>query len=265
MEYKMFRKIRKKTIKSQCVFNNVRKLLKINCLLALTLVGSENIFSERLVITSPIKEGEYIDRIDIEEVEIASGCGITEIPDYAFLGCTSLHKVTLPPGLTKIGFQAFSECEALQSINFPLSLEDIGSNAFTYCSSLDELEFPSSLKHIGHNAFSFCTSLKEAILPDSLEEIESYAFSDCDSLQKVRLPANDRLLGELMMNCCPELIEIEAPSEKAPKFDCESYIFDPEDMAAYERCVLKLPENGIDSYNVSKSWQIFNKIVTYSK
>ena len=122
--------------------------------------------------------------------------------------------------------------------------------------------FPDGLKHIGHNAFSFCSSLREAILPDSLEEIESYAFSDCESLEKVRLPVNDRLLGELMMNCCPSLVEIVAPSKKVPKFDCESFIFDPEDAAAYERCILKVPENSKDSYNVSKSWRMFNKIAT---
>ncbi|MDE6511088.1 MAG: leucine-rich repeat domain-containing protein, partial [Muribaculaceae bacterium] len=144
--------------------------------------------------------------------------------------------------------------------NLPNTLEDIGSNSFAYCSSLDDLIFPNDLKHIGHNAFSFCSTLREAILPDSLEEIESYAFSDCDSLRKVRLPANDRLLGELMMNCCPQLIEIVAPSPRAPKFDCESFIFDPDDTMAYERCVLYVPENGIDSYVVSKSWHMFNKI-----
>ena len=224
-----------------------------------------NAFSETLIISSPIQEGQYIDRADITEVIVQPGKGIKEIPDYAFLGCTSLKKVTLPEGLEKIGFQAFSECSVLESINFPSSLEDIGSNSFAYCKSLDGLVFPFGLKHIGHNAFSFCSSLKEAILPDSIKEIESYAFSDCDSLMKVRLPANDRLLGELMMNCCPKLVEIVAPSVKAPKFDCDSYIFDPYDAESYKRCVLKVPENSRDAYNVSKSWQMFNNIVTYRK
>ncbi len=242
-----------------------RKLLKLSIFIIMLIFGGGVSLSEKIVITSPIKAGEYIDRTDIEEVEIAEGSEMTEIPDYAFLGCTSLKRVQLPKGLKKIGFQAFSECEALESINFPSTLEDIGSNSFTYCSNLDNLKFPKGLKHIGHNAFSFCTSLQEAILPDSVEEIESYAFSDCDSLKKVRLPANDRLLGELMMNCCPELKVIIAPSVKAPKFDCESFIFDPEDAAAYERCVLQVPENGKDSYDVSKSWQMFNKIATCDK
>ena len=239
-----------------------RNLLILSLFLVVQFWGSTEVFSDRLVITEPIREGQYIDRTDIEEIEILDGCGISEIPDYAFLGCTSLKSVKLPQGLKKLGFQAFSECESLQSINMPNSLEDIGSNCFAYCSNLDNVEFPDSLKHIGHNAFSFCSSLKEVILPDGLEEIESYAFSDCDSLQRVRLPANDNMLGELMMNCCPHLVEIVASSKIAPKFDCESFIFDPEDEAAYGRCLLKVPDNSIDSYIVSKSWQMFNKIVT---
>lgn len=237
------------------------KSLRYIVCLFIVILTSTDAFSSRLVISAPIREGEYIDRTDIEEVVIEEESGIEEIPDYAFLGCSSLRKVTLPSGLKKIGFQAFSECSALAEINFPESLEDIGSNSFAYCSRLDNLAFPKGLKHIGHNAFSFCTSLKEAILPDSIEEIESYAFSDCDELRKVRLPANDRLLGELMMNCCPNLVKIICPSPKAPKFDCESFVFDPEDTDAYDRCVLYIPENGKDSYIVSKSWQRFNKIV----
>ena len=238
----------------------IRNLLIFGFIFMMKFLMPHEALGLRLIITEPINEAQYMDRIDIEEVEIAESSGITEIPDYAFLGCSSLKKVILPEGLVKIGFQAFSECSSLKEIHLPDSLEDIGSNAFTYCSDLDNVTFPNNLKHIGHNAFSFCSSLKQAILPDSLQEIESYAFSDCDSLALVRLPANDKLLGELMMNCCPSLVEIVAPSSKAPKFDCESYIFDPEDTAAYERCVLKVPENSIDSYRVSKSWQMFNKI-----
>ncbi|MDE6637837.1 MAG: leucine-rich repeat domain-containing protein [Muribaculaceae bacterium] len=236
------------------------KLMIFSSVITFLLVGFIDGNCKKIVISHPIQEGEYIDRIDLEEVEVSAGCGITEIPDYAFLGCTSLKRVSLPNGLKKIGFQAFSECESLETINFPASLEDISSNAFTYCYALDSIKFPNKLKHIGHNAFSFCTSLQEAILPDSIEEIESYAFSDCESLRKVRLPANDKLLGELMMNCCPNLVEIVAPSEKVPNFDCESFIFDPYDMSAYGRCELKVPENVINDYIVSKSWQMFNKI-----
>ncbi len=240
----------------------MHKVLCFSLVAICEIIFTFDVCSTKILIDAPIAEGEFIDRLDIEEVEFSDKCRITDLPDYAFLGCTNLKKVKLPKGLKKIGFQTFSECSALEEINLPSSLEDIGSNAFAYCSSLQNLKFPARLKHIGHNAFSFCDSLTEVFLPDSLEEIESYAFSDCLSLEKVRLPANDNLLGELMMNCCPNLIEIIAPSPKAPKFDCESYVFDPDDKESYARCVLKVPDISKDSYNISKSWQMFNKIVT---
>ncbi len=239
-----------------------KKILIFNLLLFIGIFSSQKVFSEKLIISNIISEGEFMDRDDIEEIEFSESCGITEIPDYAFLGCTSLRSVTLPSGLKKIGFQAFSECANLKLINFPETLEDIGSNAFTYCRSLGNVFFPQHLKHIGHNAFSFCDSLTEVILPDELEEIESYAFSDCSALQKVRLPANDHLLGELIFNCCPSLTVVVAPSEKVPEFDCGSFIFDPYDRDAYQRCVLKVVDNVRDNYNVSNSWQMFNKIAT---
>lgn len=214
--------------------------------------------AEKLVIKGPISEKEFMDRIDIEEVIFENDCGIIEIPDYSFLGCSGLRKVTLPDGLKKIGFQAFSECSSLQSINLPDSVEDIGSNAFAYCEKLENVIFPEKLIHIGHNAFSFCNSLEDVYLPDSLQEIESYAFSDCDSLRKVRFPANDRMLGELILNCCPRIKEIIEPSPIPPAFDCDSFIFDPNDSAAYLRCTLIVPENSIQKYRESKSWSLFH-------
>lgn len=220
--------------------------------------GLLNIGLARTVrITSPISEGQFADSSEIEEVIFAEDCGVTVIPDYAFLGCTSLKRVVLPPSLKKIGFQAFSECSALESVNLPESLVDIGSNAFAYCRSLDNLTFPAALRHIGHNAFSFCESLTEAILPDSIEELESYAFSDCRSLRKAKLPANGNLLGELIFNCCESLTELQQPSPVVPKFDCLSFIFDPLDTAAYRRCHLRVPAPSLTNYKFAQGWSLF--------
>lgn len=233
------------------------KMLKFNVIIFIILFNFFDIKCEKIVISSPIAERQFVDRVDIDEVVIEDGCGIEEIPDYAFLGCSSLRKVTLPEGMRKIGFQAFSECRSLESVNFPASLEDIGSNSFTYCEKLRDVQFPDSLVHIGHNAFSFCNSLEEVYLPDSLQEIESYAFSDCKSLRKVRFPANDKMLGELILNCCPSVVEIIEPSPVPPTFDCDSFIFDPLDTTAYRRCTLIVPSSSIPAYRQSPSWSLF--------
>lgn len=233
------------------------KILSFAIIVFLSAIYPHCVSAEKITINCQISEREFMDRNDITEAIFSSDCGVTEIPEYAFLGCTNLKKVVLPAGMKKIGFQAFCECSSLEEINFPESLEDIGSNAFAYCKSLRDPVFPSGLKHIGHNAFSFCGSLVDIFLPDSIEELESYAFSDCANLRSVRLPGNDRLLGELMMNCCPKLTEVIEPSPIVPKFDCESYIFDPDDTAAYSRCTLVVPNGSVEAYRSSPSWSLF--------
>lgn len=233
-----------------------RKLLILTTSFFLILFIS-SAFGRTLTISSPILPQQYADSIGIDEVIFSEDCGVTEIPDYAFMGCTSLRRVSLPQTLKRIGFQAFSECASLETINFPDSLEDIGSNSFSYCRSLNDVVFPKELKHIGHNAFSFCESLEEVSLPDSIKELESYAFSDCKSLKKAKLPANGFLLGELIFNCCDSLIELTAPSLEVPKFDCNSFIFDPIDTLAYQRCLLKVPASAVDQYMSSDGWKLF--------
>lgn len=228
------------------------------------IVFISSAFGRTVTISSPISPQQYADSIGIDKVVFTEDCGVTEIPDYAFMGCTSLRRVSLPQTLKKIGFQAFSECASLEIINFPDSLEDIGSNSFAYCRSLNHVLFPKNLKHIGHNAFSFCESLEEVSLPDSIKELESYAFSDCKSLKRAKLPANGFLLGELMFNCCDSLTELTAPSVEVPKFDCNSFIFDPIDTLAYQRCLLIVPVPSLRQYKSSDGWKLFQTIESSS-
>lgn len=54
---------------------------------------------------------------------------ITEIPDNAFSGCTSLEYVT-GPNIVKIGTGAFSGCISLEKYTVPTSIIELGENAF---------------------------------------------------------------------------------------------------------------------------------------
>lgn len=71
----------------------------------------------------------------------------------AFLGCSSLVTVELPPFITAIEKQAFSGCTNLRSVDVPRGTECIGTGAFKGCSSLEEVKLPDSVADIGDFTF----------------------------------------------------------------------------------------------------------------
>lgn len=62
-------------------------------------------------------------------VGVVLGHHITEIPDNAFEGCSSL-KYVICPGVTKIGNNAFSGCTSLNKFTVPTEISNIGANVF---------------------------------------------------------------------------------------------------------------------------------------
>ena len=74
-----------------------------------------------------IAPGLFKDNKDIVGVQL--GNYITEIPDSAFEGCSSL-KYVLAPGVTKIGSDAFSGCSSLSPFTLPIDTTELGDNAF---------------------------------------------------------------------------------------------------------------------------------------
>lgn len=62
-------------------------------------------------------------------VGVVLGHHITEIPDNAFEGCSSL-KYVVCPGVTKIDDNAFSGCTSLNKFTLPTEMSSVGINAF---------------------------------------------------------------------------------------------------------------------------------------
>lgn len=222
----------------------------------------------------------FADRKDIREIRFESESKCTEIGEYAFLGCSSLRvinlpeclrtldtgvfrecsslsEIALPAGITVIPGQCFSWCTALETVHTEGQIKDIKQFAFIYCESLSDFNFGDRLTHIGNNAFSRCESLTGISLPSSVIELESYAFSDCFSLKKAVLPANSEMLGELIFSGCQNLTEIVEDSPEPPAFDCNSFIFEPDDAAAYKRCKLIIPRSSEKAYRSSPGWELF--------
>lgn len=183
---------------------------------------------------SELPEEAFRDRPEIAEVRFERGSKIKMLPTGLFRGCVNLRRVVLPH-----------------------SLERIGAHAFAYCTRLEEISLPESLKRIGNNAFSRCSSLTRVSVPDSVTELESYAFSDCISLVEAKLPGNDSLLGELIFSGCERLRLLVEPSAVPPTFDCNSYIFEPEETALYRQCRLEVPAGSAEKYRSAPGWEKF--------
>ena len=117
---------------------------------------------------------------DTTEVNFHPSCTI--IQQWAFRGCKSLERVTIPDTVTRIEGYAFSECDSLRFIRLSTNLEFIGEEAFANCSSLDAVFLPPTVTSIGNNAFRDCKSLRFCILPDPIEHRGAYVFRGCDRL-----------------------------------------------------------------------------------
>lgn len=278
--------------------------LRTVCIFLLSLVAASRIDAEAQVVVdnSPwsvtdsvltvsktvlrVEAYAFADRNDIREVRFEDGSRLHSIGEYAFMGCSNLKNITLPASLRTLGEGCFRECgltslavpdgvkelpkgmcawnEELRTVSLPAGLADIAAHAFAYCKSLESIAIPRAVSHIGNNAFSCCYTLAEVTLPRAMRELESYAFSDCRSLRGAVMPANSRLLGELIFSGCENLTSIMVMSPAPPPFDCDSFIFEPDEARLYSRCRLYVPAESVNRYRTARGWKLFTNIIPVS-
>lgn len=211
------------------------------------------------------KIGEYAfaECINLDSVSLPDGIGV--IGEGAFRECLSLRSLIVPPQVWFIPKEMMHRCVALKRVVLPAGLQEIHAFAFAGCEGLEEIEIPAPVRKVGNNAFSRCVSLRELELPAGVKELESYAFSDCLSMRRLRLSGSYNMIGELIISGCSSLELLEVPALKPPFIECESYLFDPDDTAAYERCTLQVPAGSIQYYSRYHGWRLFRHIVPLTK
>lgn len=137
----------------------------------------------------------------LQNVTITGGASIDA---YAFSGCSSLKRLTIPDDVISIGFGAFSGCNGLERIVIPFigATRDGTDNLhFGYLFGAETAEangnhVPAALTtvvvsdgiRIGAYAFSGCENLTGIHLSDGLTEIGDGAFDQCDSLADISVP-----------------------------------------------------------------------------
>lgn len=128
--------------------------------------------------------------------------GITVIAYRAFAdaGVKDVTEIELPESVTEIGEYAFVGCVALTSIQLGGNVKIIGARAFANLMSLKTAVLPDGLEKIGDEAFmgtALCTEVTDEdgvrisddgyTIPDSVTEIGSAAFYGVNSLTVINL------------------------------------------------------------------------------
>ena len=157
---------------------------------------------------------------------------VTEIQDYAFVGCSSLRSVVVPDSVTRMNNAVFNGCNNLESLTIPFvgiapNSDEVygyhdpfgyifGTSAyeggvktkqyffvFGYDNSCDYY-IPASLAKVTvtgdsilDRAFYNCNNLKEIVIEDGVGGIGSQAFRGCTSLEKVTMGSGVTEIGEL--------------------------------------------------------------------
>ncbi len=211
-----------------------------------------------------IPDYAFAEMTSLRSVKFESGSRCGKIGDYAFYHCDSLTRFQVPPALREVGKYSFAWCAQLTQFDCS-PLVSIGPLAFAYCENLAAIHFGSQLRKIGNNAFSRCMNLTSVVLPSHVQLIDSYAFSDCHALKTVSLPANNQRLGELIFSGCISLEEIKTNSPSPPLFECESFIFDPQETDLYQQCRLLVRSGLVEMFRTAPGWCLFQRVETIGK
>jgi hypothetical protein len=104
--------------------------------------------------------------------------GVREIPEGAFMACTSLRTIDLRGEIGLIGFGAFSLCEELSVVELPDSVHTVAEKAFSECTALSAVKLSGSLSSIGKSAFEKCPELSYLYYPGSQEDLDRVSLPE---------------------------------------------------------------------------------------
>lgn len=137
---------------------------------------------------------------------------VTAIGEWAFIGCTGLSMVTMPPTIERIESNAFYGCSGLsERISIGKNVRYIGSSAFYGCVSLQEVCFEAEACEtmggtLSATVFGNCPNLKKVIVGDGVTRIPDYAFCGVDAMVTLsRLPESLKFIGAYAFAYCSKL------------------------------------------------------------
>lgn len=106
-------------------------------------------------------------------VEVTLPETVTEIPDSAFAGCTSLTNV-IAKSITKIGSNAFQNCTALENYEVTTAVTTLGDNAFAGANSVTINAYDANVAKAAANSGAKNLTIN---LSSMVDELSDYTFT----------------------------------------------------------------------------------------
>ncbi len=175
--------------------------------------------------------------------ELADFTAIEEIPDSAFIGCSSLQTIAISNAVTRIGKSAFEGCSVFTLPALSKYVTTIGEKAFYGCGGIKSFNASKYITSIGDGAFANCQALTKFTatgstvyiapkniliskdsttvvaypaalnwtsinLNESLKEIRPYAFSGASKLKTINFNMVESI-GHHAFEMCNGLQQVE--------------------------------------------------------
>lgn len=180
----------------------------------------------------------HLNGVLLEDVSIPEN--ITNIPNRAFMGCTSLKSVSLHNNVISVGDYAFYFCDNLTSLTIGNSVTDMSEYAFNTESSKissiyfegninDWLRLDKSWRYISLDyKLFFNGELQEnVIIPNNVTSCGDYYFDGCSSLKTLTIPNSvTNVFGGRVG--CPNLESIVVASDNPNYSSKDGVLFDKE-------------------------------------
>ncbi len=192
---------------------------------------------------------------------------VTNIRNFAFIGCSYLNSITLHKNVTSIGSYAFSHCDGLTTISIPSNVTSIGQGAFTECNGVTSLRIEDSeqMLKVGDNCLP--TSLTTLYIGRSFKSLNEYyrqyennnylPFSYLKQITSLTFGKGCTSICDPAFYDCNEITAIHCLGTTPPKYDAYWGFEPPFSNTVYETATLYVPRGSAEAY----IWYGFKNIV----